>query len=137
MPTAIHVLPQIKNVNKIRSRNRSNAFYIFSIKHDLQVLIVKSISLCIITYSLSLFDVLTKETVTTENRLVICKHAVKETYNRIDVHYVSFVRSMHNIGDSLTKIVNKSIMEEVPFLDNWTVQFSNEWKDLRNTKNDF
>ena len=56
-----------------------------------------------LTDSKTLFDVVTRGTLTTERRLVIDLMAVRESYARGDVSDIGHVRSEHNLADELTK----------------------------------
>lgn len=56
--------------------------------------------------SLSRFDVLTKATVTDENRVIIDLRTVKDSYENMEIKNVAFILSEHNISDPLTKINN-------------------------------
>ena len=63
-----------------------------------------------LTDSLSLFDVVTKATLTTEKRLMI-DIKVKDTYHRNEIENIGFIRSEYNPSDALTKVKPSSILE--------------------------
>lgn len=65
----------------------------YTIKHDFQAMIRKVIRLTILTDTLYLFDVLTKETVTTEKRAVIDLQNNKYSYRSMEINNVSFILS--------------------------------------------
>lgn len=56
------------------------------------------------TNSLSLFDVLTKATVTTEKRLMIDLQTVKDSYRNNEINNVAFILSENNLSDKFTKV---------------------------------
>lgn len=76
-------------------------------KYDLQMMIGLLIPLRMITDSLSLFDVLTKASTTTEKRLKIDLQTVQNSYDKSEIQDVAFIRSEYNIADVLTKMKKK------------------------------
>ena len=85
----------------------------FMIKYDLQLLTGNVIPLSIMTDSLSLFDVITKATVTTEKRLMMDLNAVKEAYQKHDIMIIGFIRSQFNPADALTKKMTSHILDHM------------------------
>lgn len=57
--------------------------------------------------SLSLLDVLTNTTVTTENRLMIDLSAMRDSFKNMKIKNVEFILSAHNLADPFTKINTK------------------------------
>lgn len=55
-------------------------------------------------YSPSHLEALAKPTRIIDNRLTINLHAVKEPYQKLEVNAVPFIRSAHNIAETLTKL---------------------------------
>ena len=81
----------------------------FMIKYDLQLLTGNVIPLIIMTDSLSLFDFITKATVTTEKRLMIDLNAVREAYQKHKIMDIGFIRSHF----ALTKMMTSHILEHM------------------------
>jgi hypothetical protein len=84
-----------------------------SICHDLQKITGKSLEIVILTDSLSLFDVSTKATATTEKRLMIDLAAAKESYKKKEIETIGFVRTEDNPGDVFTKFNRCKMLEEI------------------------
>lgn len=89
-----------------------------------------------LTDSLSLFDVVTKATVTTEKRLMIDIQVVKDSYHRNEIEHISFIRSEYNPADALTKVRPNSILESIfsssrliPTVEQWIQRQWNEQND--------
>ena len=78
----------------------------YTIKYDIQSILNKVILLRMLTDSLSLFDVLTKATVTTEKRLMIDLQNVKDSYHNNEIYHVAFILSENTLADPLTKLNN-------------------------------
>lgn len=62
------------------------------------------------TYSLSLFVVLTKSTMTTEKRLMIDLKTVKESYSKMEIDYIAYMKSEYNIAYTVTKLRTEWIL---------------------------
>lgn len=84
-----------------------------TIRHDLQRIIGKKLSLSIFTDSKCLFDVITKHTTTTEKRLMIDIKAVREAYERMEISDVGWIRSKDNPADALTKLTENAVLETI------------------------
>lgn len=84
----------------------------FAIRHDLQLMLSQSINILMFTDSLSLFDVLTKATVTTEKRLMIDLKTVKDSYKCQEIENICHVRSEFNPADALTKVKRNLLLEQ-------------------------
>eukprot|EP00171_Calliarthron_tuberculosum_P022950 IDg22950t1 len=63
--------------------------------------------------SLSLFDVITKVSVTAEKRLIIDLKIVRRYYATKEIEKVGFVRTLNNPADSLTKPKRCHILEKI------------------------
>eukprot|EP00171_Calliarthron_tuberculosum_P001031 IDg1031t1 len=85
----------------------------FILKHDLQRMINQSIPIIMITDSLSLFDVITKVSITAEKRLMIDLKIVRQSYASKEIEKVGFVRTLNNPADSLTKPKRCHILEKI------------------------
>lgn len=75
----------------------------FVLRHDLQTIFRRNISLHMFTDSLQMFDVVTKGSHTTEKRLTIDIVSARQSYNREEISQVGLVASENNIADGLTK----------------------------------
>lgn len=78
----------------------------YMIKHDLEKMTKTRIPLHILTDSLSLFDVITKASSTTEKRLMIDLKCTKDAYEKKEIEMLGFVRTQYNPADCLTKVMN-------------------------------
>jgi hypothetical protein len=76
----------------------------YLLKHALQTILERSFHILVHTYSLSLFDVITKSSTTAEKRLMIDLVVVREAYDRMKIAQLAFLRSYWNPGDALTKV---------------------------------
>ena len=76
----------------------------YSIRHDLARMIGRKIPISMFTDSLSLFDVVTKATITAERRLMIDIAGVKQAYKTREIHTLGFIRTNYNVADALTKV---------------------------------
>jgi hypothetical protein len=85
----------------------------FTIRHDLQNITLLQIPIIILTDSLSLFDVLTKATTTSEKRLMIDLTAAKEAYKKREIDTIGFVRTEYNPADVFTKITRCKILDDI------------------------
>ena len=75
----------------------------FILKTDLQEVLYQPVPLDMLTDSKSLFDVITKNSSTTEKRLMIDIASARESYGRLEISNIGLVRSEHNIADAMTK----------------------------------
>lgn len=85
----------------------------YVIKYDLQLMLGKVIPISMMTDSLSLFDVITKSTITTERRLMIDIKAAKESYQKNEIQDIAYIRSENNPADAITKIMKQSILDHI------------------------
>ena len=76
----------------------------YAIRHDLERMTRRKIPISMFTDSLSLFDVVTKATITTERRLMIDIAGVKQAYKAKEIHTLGFIRTNYNVADALTKV---------------------------------
>ena len=82
----------------------------YTIKFDLQAICHQQTPLTMYTDSLSLFDVLTKASMTTEKRLMIDIQCIKDFSRKMEVDDIAYVKSEYDIADPLTKIRLDSIL---------------------------
>lgn len=73
-------------------------------KHDLENILSQHIPLQMLTDSHSLFDVITKSSMTSECRLMIDIKDVRDGYENMHISNVGFVRSENNPADAFTKV---------------------------------
>lgn len=85
----------------------------YTLKYDLENILKRKIPLTMFTDSKSLFDVITKYSDTTEKRLQIDLSSIREGYNCQDISHIAFIRRQHNPADSLTKITNNLVLENI------------------------
>ena len=76
----------------------------FLLKRDLEDILGKKLPLKMLTDSKCLFDIITKQSETTEKRLEIDVKAVREGYNAFEISDIGFIRSANNPADALTKV---------------------------------
>lgn len=76
----------------------------YKIKHYFKRIIKSYIPLTMLTGYLSLFDVLSKETGTTKNRLMINFQTFRDAFRKFEVNEVAFVKSEDNIADVPNKV---------------------------------
>lgn len=84
-----------------------------TLKHDLEGIVGRSIGLRMFTDSKTLFDVITKNTTTTEKRLMIDIKAVRESYERMELSDVAWIRSENNPADALTKVKENAVLNHI------------------------
>ena len=85
----------------------------FAIKKDMELMMNTPIPIVMLTDSLSLFDVITKSTITTEKRLMIDIKVVKDSYQRNELQTIGFIRSESNPADALTKVKRCTILDQI------------------------
>jgi hypothetical protein len=73
------------------------------LKADLQELLGMTMAMMILTDSEPLFNVITRECITTEKRLMLDLAAARESYRRREIDNIGLISSEHNIADALTK----------------------------------
>lgn len=78
----------------------------YSIRHDLQNIMIRKVPLCILTDSDALFKVIVKSSNMTKRRLMIDIQAGCETNHNRDIDYMGWIKSKHNIADGLTNVNN-------------------------------
>lgn len=82
----------------------SDAFELaYKMKYDLHVMTSKYIRWSMVTDSLSLSDILTKSTMTFEERLVVYLKTFKKSYLKMKLHHVAFISSEYMLADPLIK----------------------------------
>lgn len=84
-----------------------------TIKCDIQILISRHIELSLMNDSLSLFDVLTKSTTTTEKTLMIDSQTIKDSYQKLELNNVAFLQSICILTDSLSKMKQSHFLSKV------------------------
>lgn len=79
-------------------------------KYDLQHKLEKNLRLHMLTGSLSLLDVLTRNEIRIEERLMINFEIVEKTYHSEEINAIAFVRSEFSVADALTKTKNPRLL---------------------------
>lgn len=85
----------------------------YAIRHDVERMTGKRVPLSVFTDSLSLFDVITKATLTAERRLMIDIAGVKQAYKTREIHTIGFIRTQYNPADALTKVRPCGALDDV------------------------
>lgn len=78
--------------------------FAFTAKTDLENILKKDIPLRMLTDSKSLFDIITKNSHTSEKRLQIDIQVIREAYEKHEISDVGFIRSENNPADAFTKL---------------------------------
>ena len=101
----------------------------YVLRQDLQQLLNVNIPLKMFTDSKSLFDVITKCTMTAEKRLMIDIFAINQAYDGREITNVGFVRSENNIANGFTKVMKSESLLNVmatglcaPIVEQWVVR---------------
>jgi hypothetical protein len=85
----------------------------YSLKHDLQTILKRSVDILMYTDSLSLFDVITKSSTTAEKRLTIDLVVVREAFDRMEIAHLAFLRTNWNTADALSKVSRNNYLETI------------------------
>jgi hypothetical protein len=85
----------------------------FILKHDLQRILGREVSLLMLTDSKMLFDVITGNKYTTEKRLMADIASIREAYNDRTISNAALFRSEHNAADAMTKIAQNAALQEI------------------------
>jgi hypothetical protein len=85
----------------------------YSLNHDLQTILKRSVEIITYTDSLSLFDCITKSSTTAKKRLVIDLVVVREAYDRMKIEQLAFFRTNWNPADALTKVSRNTYLETI------------------------
>jgi hypothetical protein len=85
----------------------------YSLKHDLQTILKRSVDILMYTDSLSLFDVITKLSTTAEKRLMIDLVVVREAYDCMEIAQLAFLRTNWNPTDALLKVSLNTCLETI------------------------
>lgn len=84
-----------------------------TLKHDLEGIVGRPTGLRMFTDSKTFFDVITKNTTTTEKRLMIEIKAVRESYERMELSDVPWIRSENNPADALSKVKENAVLNHI------------------------
>ena len=102
-----------------------------ALKHDLEEMLRQPLPLMLFTDIKSLFDVITKNTVTTETRLMVAVRALRESYERMEIGNVGWIRSEWNPADALTKVRENQVLNKL--LDKGVISHPTEQWVIRKT----
>lgn len=78
--------------------------FAFTLRHDIENILGRKLSITMLTDSESLFKVIIKASTTTERRLMIDIRATREAYVREEINDVGWISSEDNIADAMTKL---------------------------------
>ena len=84
----------------------------YSIKYDLQMIAKQYIPLNMYTDNLSLFNIITRSSKTTEKRLMINLRSVKQCYQNQELDNVVHVRTKFNPADAFKKVKRNNVLEK-------------------------
>lgn len=101
-----------------------------TLKHDMENMISINLPIKLYTDSKSLFDVITKNTTTTEKTLMIDIKALREAYIRMDIKDVAWIKREHNPADALTKVKEKSVLNKI--IDDGVIEHHVQQWTIRN-----
>lgn len=87
--------------------------FTLTLRHDLESMLGNSLAVKMFTDSHCLFDVITKNTITTEKRLMIDIKSVREAYERMEVSDVAWIESKANPADPLTKLTSSPVLDKI------------------------
>jgi hypothetical protein len=85
----------------------------FILKHDIEDMLGIQVPLKLYTDSQSLFDVITKGSMTSERRLMIDIALAQEAFKRHWISNIGLVPSEHNLADGLTKPGRSELLRDV------------------------
>jgi hypothetical protein len=83
------------------------------LKHDIERMIDRNVPIHAFTDSLSLFDVITRSTSTSEKRLMIDITAAKEAYHEGTIDIIGFDGTTFNPADALTKVTRCPSLKDI------------------------
>jgi hypothetical protein len=83
------------------------------LQHDIERMICRDILIHAFTDSLSLFDVISGSTTTSEKRLMIDITAAKEADKEWTIDTISFIRTNFNPADAFTNVVRYHASEDI------------------------
>lgn len=84
-----------------------------ALSHDLNSILQARLPIRLYTDSKSLFDVITKNSVISEKRLMVDVQAIREAYQRMEIYDVAWIRSEFNPANALTKIKENQVLHRV------------------------
>jgi len=80
----------------------------YVLRHDLQRMINVKVPILAFTDSEILFDIITRNKMTTEKRLMIDIKAIRESYNERELSNIALIASEDNPADAMTKMKSNS-----------------------------
>lgn len=105
-----------------------------TVKYNMEILLGKPISLSKMTEMLTIFDVITKGSLTTEKQFMIDFMTIKYSYRKHKLSNVAFLCSLFNLAEQFTKNKPSILLTQVLFSGN--VVHSIERWIIRGTLND-
>lgn len=104
--------------------------YGFTLKHDLEQILDMNLPTRLDTNSKRLFDVITKNSTTTDKRLIIDIQPIREAYLCMEIHDIDWIRSEHNPADALTKVKENPILNAI--LEEGAINYPVQQRMIRN-----
>lgn len=87
--------------------------FALTLRYDLERMLDKPLAVRMYTDSNCFFDVITKNTTTTEKRLMIDVQGMREAYERMEVSDIAWIASQANPADALTKITSNAVLDQI------------------------
>ena len=75
----------------------------FALRSQIEHVLGRSVPMHLLTYSKSLFDIISKGSRTSEKRIILDIHVTRSAYQVKEISNIGFVRSSDNAADGLTK----------------------------------
>lgn len=86
----------------------------YILKHDFEQVLGRRVPiLAMLTDSKGLFDIITKNSITSERRLMIDLLAARQAYSRMEISDIGLVHTHHNPADAFTKVGNCAALERL------------------------
>lgn len=85
----------------------------YAIRHDLETMVGKTVTLSMVTDFDSLFKVIVQSSTTTERRLMIDIQASREAYQERKIDNVGWIKSDGNLADGLTKVNKPELIQRI------------------------
>lgn len=87
--------------------------YAITLAIELSTILSKHVPLLLLTDSKCLFDVVAKNSRTSEKRTMLDIAAVREAFREKTISDIGFVRSSHNVADGLTNAMSQKLLHQI------------------------
>lgn len=107
---------------------RRDWWYRVKIKHDLETILRQQIPIYMMADSKGLFYMITRNSYSSERRLMIDIAAIREAYGKREIEGVAHVLGTNNPADALTKIVHSEALLAlikgscIPVVSQWVMR---------------